>query len=98
MKKDAIISRLKACEAELRAHGVLHAALFGSVARGEERDDSDIDIMVDLDPEIVKGMFKYAGVRNLIADMFEVPVDVVDRESMKSNVRPKAAADAIYAF
>jgi len=98
MKKDAIISRLKACEAELRAHGVLHAALFGSVARGEERDDSDIDIMVDLDPEIVKGMFKYAGVRNLIADMFEVPVDVVDRESMKSNVRPKAVADAIYAF
>jgi len=98
MKKDAIISRLKECEAELRAHGVLHAALFGSVARGEERDDSDIDIMVDLDPEIVKGMFKYAGVRNLIADMFEVPVDVVDRESMKSNVRPKAAADAIYAF
>ncbi len=98
MKKDEIILKLKVAEEELRKHGVLHAALFGSVARGEEHDGSDIDIMVDLDPEIVKGMFKYAGVKNLVADMFDVPVDVVDRESMKSNVRPKAVADAIYAF
>jgi predicted nucleotidyltransferase len=98
MKRDEIISKLKAAESELRTHGVLHAALFGSVARGEERSDSDIDIMVDLDPQIVRGMFKYAGVKNLIADMFDVPVDVVDRESMKPNVRPKATADAIYAF
>jgi predicted nucleotidyltransferase len=34
----------------LRAYGVLHASLFGSVARGEQREDSDIDLLVDLPP------------------------------------------------
>ena len=53
MKRDEIIKRLKEREADLRAHGVTHAALFGSVARGEQRPDSDIDILVDLDPAIV---------------------------------------------
>ena len=46
MKRDAIIARLKAAEAELKARGVIHAALFGSAARGEEGPDSDIDVMV----------------------------------------------------
>jgi uncharacterized protein len=36
--------------ADLRAHGVARAALFGSVARGDDRPDSDIDIMIELDP------------------------------------------------
>ena len=34
----------------LREHGVRHASLFGSVARGEQREDSDIDLLVDLPP------------------------------------------------
>ncbi len=34
----------------LRTYGVLHASLFGSVARGEQRTDSDIDLLIDLPP------------------------------------------------
>jgi predicted nucleotidyltransferase len=34
----------------LRAYGVLHASLFGSVARGEQRADSDVDLLIDLPP------------------------------------------------
>lgn len=37
MKADAILQRLKPCEADLRAHGVMHAALLGSVARDDVR-------------------------------------------------------------
>jgi uncharacterized protein len=66
----------------LRAQGVAHAALFGSVARGDDRPDSDIDILVDLDPAIVVTIFDYAGVKEFIADMFDRPVDVVSRESL----------------
>jgi uncharacterized protein len=53
MKRDEIVKTLKEREADLRAQGVTHAALFGSVARDEQRPDSDIDILVDLDPAIV---------------------------------------------
>ncbi len=98
MKRDEIIEKLKEREAYLRAQGVAHAALFGSVARGDDRPDSDIDILVDLDPSIVVTIFDYAGVKDFIAGMFERPVDVVSRESLKPRVRPKAIADAIYAF
>jgi uncharacterized protein len=98
MKRDEIIEKLKEREADLRAQGVAHAALFGSVARGDDRPDSDIDILVDLDPAIVVTVFDYAGVKDFIAGMFERPVDVVSRESLKPRVRPRAIADAIYAF
>jgi predicted nucleotidyltransferase len=51
MNRDEVIRRLKEREPDLRARGVVHAALFGSVARGEERPDSDIDIMVKIAPD-----------------------------------------------
>jgi uncharacterized protein len=98
MTRDGIIEKLREREADLRAQGVARAALFGSVARGDDRPDSDIDILVDLDPAIVVTIFDYAGVKDFIADMFDQPVDVVCRESLKPRVRPKATADAIYAF
>jgi predicted nucleotidyltransferase len=98
MNRQNILDRLRENERALRARGVTHAALFGSVARDEPRPDSDIDIMVDLDPAIIVTMFDYAGLKDYIAGLFNSPVDVVDRQALKPRVRPKAAADAIYAF
>ncbi len=98
MKIDEIINRLKACEADLKAHGVTHAAVFGSVARNEQKLESDIDIMVDLDPVIIVTVFDYSGLKDYIASLFDGPVDVVSREALKPLLRPKVNADAIYAF
>ncbi len=50
MKREEIIARLRENEAILRERGVMHAALFGSRARGDERPDSDTDIMIEFDP------------------------------------------------
>jgi uncharacterized protein len=98
MNRQEVLDRLRENERALRARGVTHAALFGSIARDEQRPDSDIDIMVDLDPAIIVTMFDYAGLKDHIAGLFEGRVDVVDREALKPRVRPKATADAIYAF
>ena len=98
MKRDDVIKRLQECAADLRARGVTHAALFGSFARGDQRPNSDIDIMIDLDTEIVVTIYDYAGIKDLIADMFDGPVDVVSREGLKPLVLPHVTADAIYAF
>jgi uncharacterized protein len=98
MDKHDIIARLKENEAALRAHGVAHAALFGSAARGDYRPDSDIDIMIELDPAARVTMFDYVDIKEYIEGLFQGPVDVVNRDGLKPFVRPRAAADAIYAF
>ncbi len=98
MKRDEIIRTLKEREADLRARGVSRVALFGSVARDEQRSDSDIDILVDLDPAVVATMFDYAGLKDYVASLFPGPVDVIDRDALKPRLRPRADADAIYAF
>ena len=98
MKRDEIIQKLKEREADLRAQGVTHAALFGSIARGDDRPDSDIDIMIELDPAARVTMFDYVEIKEYIEGLFSEPVDVVNRDGLKPLVRPKATADAIYAF
>jgi predicted nucleotidyltransferase len=98
MTREEVIARLREREPELRAHGVVHAALFGSVARGAQRADSDIDILVDLDPVVVATVFDYAGVKDFVASLFPGPVDVIDREALKPSFRPRASAEALYAF
>jgi uncharacterized protein len=98
MDKHEIIARLKENEAALKAQGVAHAALFGSVARGDHRLDSDIDIMIELDPAARVTMFDYVDIKEYIESLFQVPLDVVNRDGLKPFVRPRAASDAIYAF
>ena len=98
MKRDEIIRKLKEREIDLRAQGVTHAALFGSLARGDERPDSDIDIMIELDPAARVTMFDYVDIKEYIEALFSEPVDVVNRDGLKPLVRPQATADAIYAF
>ena len=98
MHRDAIIRILREAEAGLRARGVRHAALFGSVARGDDRAGSDIDILVDLDLEVVRTVFDYAGIKYYIADLFDGAGDVVTRAGLKPHVRPSAVAGAIHAF
>ncbi|MDQ6703633.1 MAG: nucleotidyltransferase domain-containing protein [Pseudomonadota bacterium] len=98
MNSEDILARLKENEAALRARGVAHAALFGSRARVDNRPGSDIDIMIEIDPESHIGVYDYAGLKVYIAEFFDAPVDVVSREGLKSYIRPAATADAIYAF
>jgi predicted nucleotidyltransferase len=50
-ERSEAIETLRRSEPALRQRGVKHAALFGSVARGDDRPDSDIDIMIEVDPD-----------------------------------------------
>jgi predicted nucleotidyltransferase len=98
MNGQEILAKLRENETALRARGVNHAALFGSRARGDNRPDSDIDIMIEFDPAARVTVFNYAGLKEYIAGLFDGPVDVVNRDGLKPYVRPAAMADTIYAF
>jgi predicted nucleotidyltransferase len=70
--REAIIATLRAHQAELRLRGVSHAVLFGSLARGENKSTSDIDLLIELDPQAPVGLFEYVGITKYLEDFFPV--------------------------
>src|SRR5262245_50084742 len=98
MQRDEIIATLRTHETDLRQRGVQHVALFGSVARGDATESSDIDILVELDPAAPVGLFAYAALKRYIAELLPGRVDVVNREALKPALRQPLAADTVYAF
>ncbi len=61
---------LKRNEDELRRMGVAHAAVFGSVARSEQQEGSDVDVIVDLDADYPIGIFEYARLKWFVGKLF----------------------------
>ena len=98
MEKRDIIGRLQEHAAALKARGVAHAALFGSRARGDNRPDSDIDILVEIAPDVRMDVFGYTGLVHSIEDMVPIRVDVSNCIALKPHVRPSAEGEAVYAF
>jgi uncharacterized protein len=98
MNRDQIVATLRSHEAELRRRGVCHAALFGSMARGEAGTRSDIDILIELDAQAAIGVFDYVAITQFLADLFPVHVDVANRDGLKSLMRSSVERDAVHAF
>jgi uncharacterized protein len=98
MTKQDAIEILRRNRDALRARGIQHAALFGSVARGEAHRTSDVDVLVELDPAMKLDMFAYAGLKRYVSELFDGPVDVVNKDALKTHLRRSVTADAIYAF
>ena len=93
-----VLAALRTHEADLRQRGVCHAAVFGSVARCEARPDSDIDVLIDLDPQLPMGLFEYAGLKLYIAERLSGSTDVVNRKTLKPLLRDAILRDAVNAF
>jgi predicted nucleotidyltransferase len=82
----------------LRRIGVAHAAVFGSVARGDATVDSDIDVLVELDEGHPMGIFEYARLKLYIKEILNGSGDVVNRRTLKPMLRESILHDAVDAF
>ena len=98
MNRDEVIALLRAHEPELRQRGVRHAALFGSVARGDAKPASDIDILIEPEPDAPIDLFAYVALTQYLEDLFSHRVDVANRDRLKPLVRPGVEAEAVNAF
>ena len=99
---ERIIETLRAHKHELEGLGVRHAALFGSAARGEMREGSDVDIAVTFaETDAMKGA-GYFGTWQAVADrlegIFGGGVDLTDERMMRPAIRAAFESDSIRAF
>lgn len=74
-------------------HGVQVLGVFGSVARGEDRADSDVDLLVTLPSGM--GLFAIAKVKGELEDLLGAPVDLIPESGLKARVRPLIEADLV---
>lgn len=98
MKRDRIISTLQAHEGELRAVGVVRLSLFGSTARGEERPDSDIDLLAVFDDSRRLSLLDVAGIELQLSDLLGQPVELVEEGTLKPRIQRTIEAETVRAF
>ncbi len=74
-------------------YGIASLEVFGSVARGEDRGDSDIDLLYVLKPDVRLG-FRLFDFEDELADLFGRSVDLIARRSVNKYLREQVLADA----
>lgn len=97
MERNDAIARLKEHEAELKGLGVEHLYLFGSTARGEARDDSDVDLFFDYEKGKLS-LFDLMEVKERAARILGRKTDIMTRDSLHKTLRQRIEASALQVF
>jgi len=98
MTPEAVITTLREHEPELRAAGVTRLSMFGSVARGEARPDSDIDLLAAFDEARNLSLLDMIRIENQIADLLGRAVDLIEEGTLKPHVRQTVEHETVRAF
>jgi predicted nucleotidyltransferase len=95
MNPDAARDMLLPHEAELKNDGIARLSIFGSVARDEASELSDVDLLSDFDANRRLTAFDKAGLEVRISDILHAPVEVCNRRLMKDDVCFRAEREAV---
>jgi len=95
MQQENALDMLRGHRNELRRFGVKSIAVFGSVVRGEDRPDSDIDILVEFDSPI--GLLAFFRLQYHLEDLLGRRVDLVTPAALKRQLRDRILKEAVYA-
>lgn len=95
MQKDDVLRFFEVHKQEIIARfGVKHLALFGSTARNEARDDSDIDVLVEF--EGGETYRNYFDLQFYLEDQLHRPIDLVCMDAVRPQIKPYIEKEAIY--
>lgn len=93
--RGAIAANRAALDAVLQRYGASNPRLFGSVARGDARSSSDVDVLVDLDADDRNPLLRIAGIGEELSRILGVRVDVVADSLLREAVSASARRDAV---
>lgn len=91
----AVASNRSTVSTLLKRYGADNLRMFGSAARGDARDDSDLDLLVDLSPGSGNEFLRVSGLAEELSELLGVRVDVVAAPLLRDKVSATALADAV---
>ena len=94
MTRRTVISRIRRHRAQLEKLGVKSLSIFGSVARGEERPDSDVDILVEFRGRAT--FDRYMDTKFYLEELLGRKVDLVTPKAIKPRMRPYVMQDLVH--
>ena len=98
MKTAEVIAKLESLRSALETEGVEHLAIFGSRARGDNSQTSDLDLLVDAAPSSKFSILNLVGVEHIVADSIGLPANAFMRRSLDSSFRNSISSDVIEVF
>ena len=93
MERERALNLLRSRRNELRDHRVASLRLFGSVARDEAREGSDVDLLVAF--EVTPTFSAFMKLRIFLEDLLEARVDLITEAGLKERARPYVEEDAV---
>ena len=78
-----------------REYGVSSIEIFGSYVRGEQDEESDLDLLVEFDPDRGLSLFGFVGLQQELSDRLGVRVDLVEKRSIKPALRDRILHEAV---
>lgn len=98
MDKERILGILREHEPELKAAGLLHLRLFGSVARDEATPQSDVDLLADYDESMRIGLLDLSRFQYQLTDLLGSEVHLSSEKMMRPRIRARVLREAVSAF
>lgn len=98
MTREEVIAKLKATEGDLRALGIGELYLFGSYARGEATETSDVDVLVTFGPKQGNRFRSFMTTRSLLQDAVSRQIDLGTPDSFAARIRQEIERDAVRVF
>ncbi|MFQ6091656.1 MAG: nucleotidyltransferase family protein [bacterium] len=94
---DEIKKILKKHEKELKEkYGVREIGIFGSYLRGEDKEKSDLDILVEFMPDAKISLLEFVELENYLSDLLGVKVDLVERSVLKPRIGKQILREVVY--
>ncbi|MFP3980729.1 MAG: nucleotidyltransferase family protein [Desulfobacterales bacterium] len=97
MRRERILKMLAESTDIKHRFSVKSFYLFGSVARGEEQESSDVDLLVEYEPDARVGMFQFVRLRRELSERLSCDVDLATRESLHKDLREDILKEAVHA-